>query len=97
MALGDKAAFDARDTPQNAATRNEHALVSDIGFCAAVAFGATGLVLFLTGSDRKPEFDGLTNAASQRTSRERASRTASVTAAPLVGPHTTGAGLLVRF
>jgi hypothetical protein len=101
MALNDKARFDAHDTPQNAATRNEHALLSDIAFGNAFALGATSLVLFvMAASDHSQEPAGAIASSrwkGRSQKREFARRSPSVTPAPFVGPHAGGASVLVRF
>ncbi|HXX67593.1 MAG TPA: tetratricopeptide repeat protein [Polyangiaceae bacterium] len=98
IALGDKATFDARSTPQNAATRNEHALMSDIAFGNAFALGGASLVLFVMGEGNpKQELEPTATALSKTVRAEAPPRAGSVTPAPLIGPHAGGAGLLVRF
>lgn len=98
MALDDKARFDAHDTPQNASTRNEHALLSDIAFGSAFAFGATSLVLFvMTAGDPSREPDRVLGTGRKKIEGDAAPRSAAITPAPFIGPHAGGAGVLVRF
>jgi hypothetical protein len=90
IALGDKSSFDKNPTSQTADNGDTHALISDMAFGIALTFGVTSAVLFLT-KDEPP-------AATSSTEHEAGKKTAvTVTPTPIVGPHSGGAGFVLRF
>lgn len=98
IALGDKARLDAHDTPQNAATRNAHALLSEVAFGSAFALGGASLVLFvMDAGDQGPELEPTATNPPKKMGFADAARPGSVTLAPFIAPHEGGAGVFVRF
>jgi hypothetical protein len=97
MALSDKSQFDKNPTTQTADNGDTHALISDMSFGVALTFGVTSAVLFLT-HDEPP---AATTSSSPRTQTARADaktgQRVTVTPTPIVGPHSGGAGLTLRF
>ena len=95
IALGNKSDFDRNPTTQTADDGDTHALIADMAFGVAVTFGVTSAVLFLTK-------DESTTAQSRRvthttTASAEKKKAVTFTPVPIVGPHTGGAGLLLRF
>jgi hypothetical protein len=94
MALSDKSDFDKNPTSQKADNGDTHALIADMSFGVALTFGVTSAVLFLTRDEP---------AAAQSTSSDKAhtktakARSVTLTPTPMVGPHSGGAGLTLRF
>jgi hypothetical protein len=67
-----------------------------MAFGVAITFGVTSAVLFLTRDDAAaPAAASNTPAASKPAARE--SSGVEFAATPIVGPHTGGAGFVVRF
>ena len=80
-ALDAKTEFDANPTHDVGVTGNNDAVYCDVALGAAVAFGATSLILFLT----QPSAD------------RRSPPAVSFAASPVVLAHGAGAGAIVRF
>lgn len=98
MALNDKSNFDKNPTTATADDGDTHSLIADMAFGIAITFGVTSAVLFLT-KDEPPAATSSTT-SSPRTAESASVRAASaltVTPTPIVGPHSGGAGVLVRF
>lgn len=91
MALSDKSQFDKNPTTQTADNGDTHALICDMSFGVALTFGVTSAVLFLT-HDEAPA----TSSTASKTTTAKANRV-KITPTPVVGPHSGGAGLTVRF
>ena len=95
MALSDKSQFDKNPTTQTADNGDTHALIADMSFGVALTFGVTSAVLFLTNDDPPPQSSA---AARATTAKARARKDhITITPTPMVGAHSGGAGLLVRF
>jgi hypothetical protein len=88
LALGDKSSFDNNPTSQTADNGDTHALIADMSFGVALTFGVTSAVLFLTKDEP---------AATASARPKRQTKAMSVTPIPVVGPHSGGAGLSLRF
>jgi hypothetical protein len=99
MALSDKSDFDKNPTSSTADNGDTHALIADMAFGVALTFGVTSAVLFLTKDEAPaPSASGAAPAKTARADanvRKRGSVT--VTPTPIVGPHSGGAGVLLRF
>jgi hypothetical protein len=96
LALNDQSNFNKNPTTQTADNGDTHALISDMAFGVAITFGVTSAVLFLTHDDAPaPAAASNTPAAPRPAPRE--SSGVQVSATPIVGPHTGGAGFVVRF
>jgi hypothetical protein len=97
IALGNKSDFDKNPTTATADSGDTHALIADMAFGVALTFGVTSAVLFLT----KDETVAATSSAHKTTTTAAArvpKKTAvTITPTPIVGAHTGGAGLLLRF
>jgi hypothetical protein len=95
MALSDKSDFDKNPTTQTADNGDTHALIADMAFGVALTFGVTSAVLFLT----RDEAPAASSAKARTTTAEAGARRNRITWAPtpIVGPHTGGAGLTLRF
>ena len=101
MALNDKSSFNKNPTTQTADNGDSHALICDMSFGVALTFGVTSAVLFLT-NDEPPPPAASSRAGSQHVANEAQPAApkkshVTVTATPLVGPHSGGAGVLLRF
>jgi hypothetical protein len=98
MALNDARTFNDTPSTENADTRNLHALIADLALGSALAFGITSTVLFLTTKDPPPPDPSHTTTSylggSKRSHPEHG---LSIGTAPLIGPHTGGASLILRF
>jgi hypothetical protein len=104
MALSDKSDFDKNPTSTTADNGDTHALIADMAFGVALTFGVTSAVLFLTkdeappptasGPSPKTAHDGATERVSTNVRKRGA---VTVTPTPIVGPHSGGAGVLLRF
>jgi PEGA domain-containing protein len=90
IALGDKSDFDKNPTTQTADDGDTHALIADMAFGVALTFGVTSAVLFLT-RDETPV------ATSSIDPKEVKKAAVTVTPTPMVGPHSGGAGFVLRF
>jgi hypothetical protein len=96
MALSDKSDFDKNPTTQTADNGDSHALICDMAFGVALTFGVTSAVLFLTRDDPP----AATTSAKARTTTAKADakkNRVTITPTPVVGPHSGGAGVLLRF
>jgi hypothetical protein len=92
IALQDKSAFDSHNTADNALKTDRDALVSDVSFAAALAFGIMGTVLLLTNGSAEPPQGGATAAA---LAKKKSSFYGFVT--PWVGPSGGGAVGVLKF
>ena len=96
LALNDQSNFNKNPTTQTADNGDTHALISDMAFGVAITFGVTSAVLFLTRDDAPvPAAASSTPGAPRPAARE--SSGVQIAATPNVGPHTGGAGFVVRF
>lgn len=95
IALGDKSDYDKNPTTKTADNGDTHALIADMAFGVALTFGVTSAVLFLT----KDETTATPTPTATTNSRARhvASATMTFTPTPIVGPHSGGAGFVLRF
>jgi hypothetical protein len=97
VALNDKSNFDKTPTTQTADNGDTHALIADMAFGVALTFGVTSAVLFLT-KDEAPAASSakaLTTTAKAEADAKRSR--IRWTPTPLIGPHSGGAGLTLRF
>jgi hypothetical protein len=101
MALNDKSNFDKNPTTSTADNGDTHALIADMSFGVALTFGVTSAVLLLTKDEAPPP--AASGAPAAKTAQGDANRNArksgavTVTPTPMVGPHSGGAGVLLRF
>jgi hypothetical protein len=99
LALNDKSSFNKNPTTQTADNGDSHALICDMSFGVALTFGVTSAVLFLTRDD--PPAPAASAASSKATTAKadgHAKKNAfTLTATPVVGPHSGGAGVTLRF
>jgi hypothetical protein len=95
MALGDKSDFDKNPTTQTADNGDTHALIADMAFGVALTFGVTSAVLFLTKDEPPPAAQAQPRAMTAKVGG--AKNAITVVPTPVVGPHSGGAGVLVRF
>jgi hypothetical protein len=91
MALNDRNDFDNNPTSHTADNGDTHALISDMSFGVALTFGITSAVLFLTRDESQPAAGATSQAGTGKKSA------ISVVPTPMVGPHSGGGGVLVRF
>ncbi len=91
IALGDKSDFDKNPTTQTADDGDTHALIADMAFGVALTFGVTSAVLFLT----RDEPPAATSSIDPKPVKKAAAVT--ITPTPIVGPHSGGAGFVLRF
>lgn len=97
MALSDKSNFDKNPTTSTADNGDTHALIADMSFGVALTFGVTSAVLFLT-SDEAPQNTPSASLQHARTADAKAKpRGLKLTPTPMVGPHSGGAALTLRF
>jgi hypothetical protein len=89
IALGDKSDFDKNPTTATADSGDTHALIADMAFGVALTFGVTSAVLFLT-RDEPP-------AATSAVEHKKQKTAVTLTPVPIAGPHTGGAGFVLRF
>ena len=106
IALGDKSDFDKNPTTSTADSGDTHALIADMAFGVALTFGVTSAVLFFTKDESaatssnaapttaKPDGTGVAKAGVKSADRKSA---ITFTPTPIVGPHTGGAGFVLRF
>jgi hypothetical protein len=92
IALGNKSDFNKNPTTQTADDGDTHALIADMAFGVALTFGVTSAVLFLT----KDESAAPTSSAHTPATVEKKSAV-TFTPTPIVGPHSGGAGFVLRF
>jgi len=93
MTLSDKSDFDKNPTTSTADNGDTHALITDMAFGVALTFGVTSAVLFLT----KDEPPATSSAAAKAVTAKNDKKHVTVTPTPMVGAHSGGAGLTVRF
>lgn len=94
MTLSDKSDFDKNPTTSTADNGDTHALITDMAFGVALTFGVTSAVLFLT----KDEPPAQSKAAPKTvTAKAQSDKHVTITPTPMVGAHSGGAGLTVRF
>jgi PEGA domain len=101
IALGDRNDFNNTPTSAIADRGDSHALIADMAFGVALTFGVTSAVLFFT-KDEPPATTTSSNAPPAKSGGAAATKTASAsgitfTPTPIVGPHTGGAGFVLRF
>jgi hypothetical protein len=96
MALGNKSDYDKAPSTSTADSGDTHALIADMAFGVALTFGVTSAVLFLTG-DEAPAPSAATGKALTAKAGDGGKSTITITPTPIVGPHSGGAGFLVRF
>ncbi len=97
LALGNKSDFDKNPTTATADSGDTHALIADMAFGVAVTFGVTSAVLFLT-KDESTTSTSSTHGATTATATAAKKKTAvTFTPTPIVGPHSGGAGFVLRF
>jgi hypothetical protein len=88
-ALGNKSDYDKTPTQSLADSGENNALVADMMFGVAITLGVTSAVLFFTkDEDDKPKSARLV---------PKAPKGVTITPMPMVGPHSGGAGAMVRF
>lgn len=90
IALGDKSDFDKNPTTQTADDGDTHALIADMAFGVALTFGVTSAVLFLTRDDPPAAAASIDPKAVKKAA-------VTITPTPIVGPHSGGAGFVLRF
>jgi hypothetical protein len=97
MALSDKSDFDKNPTTHTADNGDTHALIADMAFGVALTFGVTSAVLFLT-RDEAPAASSAKAPTTMAKAEADAKRNRITWApTPIVGPHSGGAGLTLRF
>lgn len=90
-ALGNKSDFDKNPTQGAADSGENNALVADMMFGVAITLGVTSAVLFFTkDEDDKPKSARIVPAAPKHSK-------VTITPMPMIGPHSGGAGAMVRF
>lgn len=97
IALGNKSDFDKNPTTQTADDGDTHALIADMAFGVALTFGVTSAVLFLTKDESTAATSSAHTPTTTATARAAKKTAVTVTPTPIVGPHTGGAGLVLRF
>jgi PEGA domain len=98
LALNDKSSFDKNPTSQTADNGDSHALICDMAFGVALTFGVTSAVLFLTRDDGPAPATSSTAPGSTAAKADAKKKSGiTLSAAPLVGPHSGGAGMLLKF
>jgi tetratricopeptide (TPR) repeat protein len=97
MALHDKSNFDKNPTTSTADDGDSHSLISDMAFGVAITFGVTSAVLFLTKDEPSATASNAGRPAADAQVASSKSTAITVTPVPVVGPHSGGAGVLVRF
>jgi hypothetical protein len=96
MALSDKSDFDKHPTTSTADDGDTHALIADMAFGVALTFGVTSAVLFLT-KDEPPAAASARPDPKAMARADAARSRVTITPTPMVGPHSGGAGVLLRF
>ncbi|HEX8793342.1 MAG TPA: PEGA domain-containing protein [Polyangiaceae bacterium] len=101
MTLSDKSDFDKNPTTSTADNGDTHALITDMAFGVALTFGVTSAVLFLTKDEAPAQASAahkaVTAKAASGDSGLRQAGHVTITPTPMVGAHSGGAGLTVRF
>lgn len=95
MTLSDKSDFDKNPTTQTADNGDTHALITDMAFGVALTFGVTSAVLFLTKDEPPAASSAAPKAVTAKADQKKSHVTVMPT--PMVGAHSGGAGLTVRF
>jgi hypothetical protein len=96
MTLSDKSDFDKNPTTQTADNGDTHALITDMAFGVALTFGVTSAVLFLTKDEPPAASSAAPKAVTAKAQTDKKSHV-TLTPTPMVGAHSGGAGLTVRF
>ncbi len=98
IALNDKSDFDKNPTTKTADDGDTHSLIADMAFGVAITFGVTSAVLFFTKDEpaANPNPGSTSKATAPRTGSSARDQVTFVPT-PFVGPHSGGAGFLVRF
>jgi len=99
LALGDKSDFDKNPTSSKADDGENHALIADMAFGVAVTFGVTSAVLFLTKDEAlQPPAAKMISPHQTATNKPTKSKQGfKIIPAPILTPHSAGAGALIRF
>ena len=99
VTLNDKSQYDKNPTLQTKNNGDSHALICDMSFGVALTLGVTSAVLFLTKDEPQPGTSSTAGkATTAKTPGARGKKSGvSLTAAPVVGTHSGGAGVLLRF
>jgi hypothetical protein len=95
MTLSDKSDFDKNPTTQTADNGDTHALITDMAFGVALTFGVTSAVLFLTKDEAPATSSAAPKAVTAKAQSDK--KHVTITPTPMVGAHSGGAGLTVRF
>jgi hypothetical protein len=95
MTLSDKSDFDKNPTTQTADNGDTHALITDMAFGVALTFGVTSAVLFLTKDEPPAASSAAPKAVTAKAQSDK--KHVTITPTPMVGAHSGGAGLTVRF
>jgi hypothetical protein len=95
IALGDKSDYDKNPTTKTADNGDTHALIADMAFGVALTFGVTSAVLFLTKDETAAT--PVPTAKTNGSGRDVSSAKMTFTPTPIVGPHSGGAGFVLRF
>jgi hypothetical protein len=98
IALNDKSDFDKTPTTKIADDGDTHSLIADMAFGVAITFGVTSAVLFFTKDEpaANPNPVSTAKATAPRTGSSGRDQVTFVPT-PFVGPHSGGAGFLLRF
>jgi hypothetical protein len=96
LALGDKSDFDKNPTSSKADDGENHALIADMAFGVAITFGVTSAVLFLTKDEALQPPPAAQTPQQKKLASEKAHKI-RIIPAPIVTPHSAGAGALIRF
>ncbi len=96
LALGDKSDFDKNPTSSTADDGENHALIADMAFGVAITFGVTSAVLFLTKDEALQPPPAAQTSLQKKIAAEKAHKL-KIVPAPIVTPHSAGAGALIRF
>jgi len=97
MALHDKSQFDKNPTTATADDGDTHSLISDMAFGVAVTFGVTSAVLFLTKDETGGSASNARSSVASSSSDSSKAKSVTFTPVPMVGSHSGGAGVVVRF
>jgi hypothetical protein len=97
MALNDQSKFNSNPTAQTADDGDTHSLIADMAFGVAITFGVTSVVLFLTKDEPPAATAALSRPASAEAPRAKKRTAMTVVPTPIVGPHSGGAGVAIRF
>ena len=97
IALGNKSDFDKNPTTQTADDGDTHALIADMAFGVALTFGVTSAVLFLTKDESVAATSSAHTPVTTAAAHVPKKKAVTITPTPIVGPHTGGAGFVLRF